>query len=164
MHAWPGAVWAPLPPPSSSSSGVATSWSYSWAPGIGRRRNKLRNETWMKKKKYVGRTKLRMEPIIPEPLVHVYRVPPPKKKGTVDFLGLCSDQQLSLFTCWIEYRFLIVITPRSSNLVENLFILWVITYGLSFSGFAIDLSLIVPRNSAWKSGKSRKWQSIRNYS
>ena len=26
------------------------------------------------------------------------------------------------------------------------------------------LSLIVPRNYAWKSGKSRKWQSIRNYS
>ena len=29
-----------------------------------------------------------------------------------------------------------MITPRSSNVVENFFILWVISYGLSFSGFA----------------------------
>ena len=29
----------------------------------------------------------------------------------------------------------------------ELFILWVISYGLSFSGFAINLSLIMPRNS-----------------
>ena len=29
----------------------------------------------------------------------------------------------------------------------ELFILWVISYELSFLGFAIDLSLIVPRNS-----------------
>ena len=49
--------------------------------------------------------------------------------------------------CWIEHLFLIIITPRSSNLVENCLFLWVISYGLSFSGFAINLSLIVPRNS-----------------
>ena len=38
--------------------------------------------------------------------VCLYRVPPPKKKhtqnkqtnGTIDFSGLCSDQQLSFFT------------------------------------------------------------------
>ena len=52
----------------------------------------------------------------------------PKKNGTVDFSGLCSDQQLSFSPCWIEHLFLIIITPRSSNLVEN-FILWVISYG-----------------------------------
>ena len=41
----------------------------------------------------------------------------PKKNGTVDFLGLCSD----LFSpCWIEHLFLIIITSRSSNSVENL--------------------------------------------
>ena len=40
--------------------------------------------------------------------------------------------------CWIEHLSLIIITPRSSNLVETweLFIFWVISYGLSFSGFA----------------------------
>ena len=32
----------------------------------------------------------------------------PKKNGTVDFSP-----------CWIEHLFLIIITPRSSNLVEN---------------------------------------------
>ena len=35
------------------------------------------------------------------------------------FLGLCSDQQLSFLPAWIEHLFLIIITPRSSNLVEN---------------------------------------------
>ena len=64
----------------------------------------------------------------------------PNKNGTVDtvdFSGLCSDQQLSFFSpCWTEHLFLIIITPRSSTLVENFFILWVISYGLSFSGFA----------------------------
>ena len=46
----------------------------------------------------------------------------PPKNGTVDtvnFSGLCSDQQLSFSPCWIEHLFLIIITPRWSNLVEN---------------------------------------------
>ena len=46
----------------------------------------------------------------------------PPKNGTVDtvdFSGLCSDQQLSFSPCWIEHLFLLIITPRSSNLVEN---------------------------------------------
>ena len=44
----------------------------------------------------------------------------PKKNVTVDFSGLCSDQQLSFFTLLdIEHLFLIIITPRSSNLVDN---------------------------------------------
>ena len=50
--------------------------------------------------------------------------PPPQKKkngtvDTVDFSGLYSDQQLFVSPCWIEHLFLITITPRSSNLVEN---------------------------------------------
>ena len=51
--------------------------------------------------------------------------PPPKKKkkkkkhGTVDFSGLCSHQQLSVFTLLDRTSFLIIITPRSSDLVEN---------------------------------------------
>ena len=43
----------------------------------------------------------------------------PKNPGTVDFLGLCSDQQLSFSPCWIEHLSLIIITPSSSNSVEN---------------------------------------------
>ena len=38
---------------------------------------------------------------------------------TVDFSGLCSNQQLFSSLCWIEHLFPIIITPRSSNLVEN---------------------------------------------
>ena len=46
----------------------------------------------------------------------------PTKNGTVDtvnFSGLYSDQQFFFSPCWIEHLFLIIITPRSSNLVEN---------------------------------------------
>ena len=38
---------------------------------------------------------------------------------TVDFSGLCSNQYLFSSPCWIEHLFSIIITPRSSNLVEN---------------------------------------------
>ena len=46
----------------------------------------------------------------------------PRNNGTVktvDFSGLCSNQQLFSSPCWIEHLFPIIITPRSSNLVEN---------------------------------------------
>ena len=46
----------------------------------------------------------------------------PRNNGTVDtvdFSGLCSNQQLFSSLCWIEHLFPIIITPRSSNLVEN---------------------------------------------
>ena len=49
-------------------------------------------------------------------------IPGGPKNGTVDtvdFLGLCSEQQLFFAPCWIEHHFLIIITPRSSNLVEK---------------------------------------------
>ena len=61
------------------------------------------------------------------------------KKRNSRFLGHCSDQELSssFLPCWIEHLFLIIITPRSSNLVD--FFLNEI-HGLSFSGFAINLS------------------------
>ena len=47
---------------------------------------------------------------------------PEKKPGTVDtvdFSGLCSEQQLSFFTLLDRASFPHIITPRSSNLVEN---------------------------------------------
>ena len=43
----------------------------------------------------------------------------PRNNGTVDFSGLCSNQQLLSSPCWIEHLFPIIITPRSYNLVEN---------------------------------------------
>ena len=71
----------------------------------------------------------------------------PKKHGTVDFLGLCSDQQLSFFTLLDRASFPHYNNTKIIKFGWELFILWVISYGLSFSGFAINLSLIVPRNS-----------------
>ena len=49
------------------------------------------------------------------------------------FVRTCSVQQLSFSPCWIEHLIFIIIRPRSSNLVENL---WVISYGLTLLGFA----------------------------
>ena len=45
----------------------------------------------------------------------------PRSNETVDaveFSGLCSNQQLFSSPCWIEHLFPII-TPRSSNLVDN---------------------------------------------
>ena len=72
----------------------------------------------------------------------------PQKKRNSRYLGTFALINSYLFSpCWIEHLFLIIITPRSSKFGWELFILWVTSYGLSFSGFAIHLSLIVPRNS-----------------
>ena len=38
--------------------------------------------------------------------------------------------------CWIEHPFLIIITPRSSNLVENFLFYELFLMGLLFLGFA----------------------------
>ena len=75
----------------------------------------------------------------------LYRVAP-QKTGTVDFLRLCSDQQLSFFTLLDRASFLHYNNTKIIKFGGELFILWEISYGLSFSGFAINLSLIMPRN------------------
>ena len=71
----------------------------------------------------------------------LYRVaPPPKKKNgtvdTVDFSGLYSDQQLSFFTLLDRASFPHYNNTKINKFGWELFILWVISYGLSFSGFA----------------------------
>ena len=46
----------------------------------------------------------------------------PEKNGTVDTVNFQDFTLINnyLFSpCWIEHLFLIIITPRSSNLVEN---------------------------------------------
>ena len=64
----------------------------------------------------------------------------PPKNGTVDFLGFCSDQQLSLFTLLDRASFPHYNNAKSIKFGWKLFILWVISYGQSFSGFAINVS------------------------
>ena len=64
----------------------------------------------------------------------LYRVAP--KTGTVDFSGLCSDQQLCFFTLLDRASFLHYNNTKIIKFGWELFILRVIFYGLSFSGFA----------------------------
>ena len=62
----------------------------------------------------------------------------PGTVDTVDFSGLCSDQQLSSFTLLDRASSPHYIT--NTKIIKfgwELFILWVISYGLSFSGFVI---------------------------
>ena len=56
------------------------------------------------------------------------------------FLGLCSDQQLSFFTLLDRTSFLHYNNTKIIKFGWKLFILWVISYRLSFLGFAINLS------------------------
>ena len=66
----------------------------------------------------------------------------PKKNGTVDFLGLCSDQQLSFFTLLDRTSCSHYNNTKIIKFGWKLVILWVISYGLSFSGFTINFSLV----------------------
>ena len=77
---------------------------------------------------------------------HYYTGWPPKTEQSI-FLRLCSDQHLSFYTLLYRASFPHYNNTKSIKFGWELFILWVISYGLSFSGFAISLSLIVPRNS-----------------
>ena len=58
----------------------------------------------------------------------------PPKNGTVDFLEFCSDQQLSLFTLLDRASFSHYNNTKIIKFGWKLFILWIISYGLSFSG------------------------------
>ena len=60
----------------------------------------------------------------------------PKKNGTVNFLWLSSGQQLSFFTLPDRASFPHYNNTKIVKFGLKLFILWVISYGLSFSGFA----------------------------
>ena len=66
--------------------------------------------------------------------------PPKKTHGTINFLGLCSNQQLSFFTLLDRTYFLHYNNTKIIKFGWKLFILWVISYRLSFWGFAINLS------------------------
>ena len=88
----------------------------------------------------------------------------PRNNGTVDtvdFSGLCSNQQLFSSLCWIEHLFPIIITPRSSNLVENFLFYETFHMDCHFR----DLPDFQSFEAQWQiNGKSQTWQLIRNYS
>ena len=69
----------------------------------------------------------------------VYRVAKKKWNSRYSrFSGLCSDQQLSFFTLLDRASFLHYVynNTKTIKIGWELFILWVISYGLPFSGFA----------------------------
>ena len=70
---------------------------------------------------------------------------PKQNTGIVDFSELCSDQQLSLFTLLDRASFPYYNNTKIIKFGWELCILWVISYGLSFSGFARfpDLMILV---------------------
>ena len=72
----------------------------------------------------------------------LYRVAQKKTRNSRFFLGLCSDQQLSFFTLLDRTSFPHYNNTKIIKFGWKLFILWVISYGLSFSGFAINFSLV----------------------
>ena len=88
----------------------------------------------------------------------------PRNNGTVDtvyFSGLCCNQNLFSSPFWIEHLFPIIITPRSSDLVENFLFYETFLMDCHFR----DLPDFQSFEARWQiNGKSKKWQSIRNYS
>ena len=64
----------------------------------------------------------------------------PPKTTEQSILGLCSNQQLSFFTLLDRTYFLHYNNTKIIKFGWKLFILWVISYRLSFLGFAINLS------------------------
>ena len=89
----------------------------------------------------------------------------PRNNDTVDtddFSGLCSDQQLSLFTLLDRASFSHYINTKIIKFDWELFILWVnFLWTVIFGICSIFLSFEV----RWHiNGKSRKWLSVRNYS
>ena len=88
----------------------------------------------------------------------------PRNNGTVDtvdFSELCSNQQLFSLPSWKEHLFHIIITPRSSNLVENFLFYETLFMDCHYR----DLHDFENFEARWQiNGKSQKWQWIRNYS
>ena len=86
----------------------------------------------------------------------------PKNNGTVDFLGLCSDQQLSFFTLLDRASFPHYNNTKIMKFGWKLLILWVIFYGLSFSGFTINLSLVggPPKNGIVWCFRTLFWSTV----
>ena len=94
--------------------------------------------------------------------IQTYRVAQKERNSRYSrFSGLCSNQQLLSSLCWIEHLFPIIITSRSSNLVENFLFYETFLMDCHFH----DLPDFQSFEARWQiNGKSQKWQSIRNYS
>ena len=68
----------------------------------------------------------------------LYRVAHKKTEQSIQSIFQDFALRSSFFfpPCWIEHLFLIIVTPWSLKFGWELCILWVISYGLSFSGYA----------------------------
>ena len=75
----------------------------------------------------------------------LHRVAPKKRNSR--FLRTLLWSTVILFTLLDRASFPHYNNTKIIKFGWELFILWVILYGLSFSGFAINMSLFVPRNS-----------------
>ena len=85
----------------------------------------------------------------------------PRKKWNSRFFRTLLYSTVIFSPCWIEHPFPIIITPRSSNLVENFLFYETFLMDCHFR----DLPNFQSFKARWQiNGKSQKWQSIRNYS
>ena len=90
----------------------------------------------------------------------------PPKNGTVDtvdFSGLCSDQQLSFFTLLDRASFPHYNNTKIIKFGWELFILWVISYGLSFSEFARFAEFRGTINDSFSSTCANTYQHSTSY-
>ena len=117
----------------------------------------------IKYKKNTNSSSLPLEILKSVPSTFVlYRVAQKERNSRYSrFSELCSNQQLLSSLCWIEHLFPIIITSRSSNLVENFLFYETFLMDCHFR----DLPNFQSFEARWQiNGKSQKWQSIRNYS
>ena len=97
--------------------------------------------------------------------------PPPqkkkkKKKRSSRFSGLCSDQQLSFCTLLDRASFPHYTCYNNIKIIKfgwELFILWVISYGLSFSGFARFAEFPDTINDSFSSTCANTYQHSTSY-
>ena len=90
----------------------------------------------------------------------------PPKNGTVDtvdFSGLCSDQQLCFFTLLDRASFSQYNNTKIIKFGWELFILWVISYGLSFWGFARFPEFRGTINDSFSSTSANTYQHSTSY-
>ena len=79
------------------------------------------------------------------------------------FFRTCSDQQLSFFTLLHRASFPHYNNTKITKFGWELFILWVISYGLSFSGFARFLEFRGTINDSFSSTCANTYQHSTSY-
>ena len=82
----------------------------------------------------------------------------PKNNGTVDFQDFALINSYIFSPCWIEHHFLVIITPRSLNLVENFLFYEYFLMDFHFLALPLSFSLV----GAWgpKQWNSRYFRTL----